>query len=79
MLTEQEYADRAKVCAKTIRRLIQQGRLDAEDLGTGSRHNYRIAPDAVVRPPTKQAASAPASAVRRRRPVPAAGFVSVFA
>lgn len=81
MLTEQQYADVKGISKWTVRRLIEAGRLDAEDFGTGSHREYRIAPDALLRPKT-QAASAPVAAaapVGRRRRLAAAGRVSAFA
>lgn len=48
LLTEQQAADLAGVSRRTIRRLIEQGRLAAADYGTASQHNYRIHPDALA-------------------------------
>lgn len=73
LLTEQEYADQVKVGWRTIRRLIQSGRLEASDFGTGTHHNYRIAADAVPAPVTKQVASGPISR-RRKMPVSTGRF-----
>ena len=48
LLTEQQAADLAGVHRKTIRRLIEQGRLKAADYGTAGQHNYRIHPCALA-------------------------------
>lgn len=64
LLTEQEYATAAKISAKTVRRLINQNRLPAEDYGTKGRHVYRIDPSAR---PTPKTPTASAPAVRQRR------------
>ena len=45
LLNEKQAADVAGVSPKTIRRLIETGRLKASDFGTGRHHNYRIHPD----------------------------------
>ena len=70
MLTEQEAAERVKVSPRTIRRLIQAGRLEAVNFATGrERARYRIHPDALARvTPPAEPAEAPRR--RRRRPVP---------
>jgi len=49
LLTEEQAAELARCSARTIRRLISTGRLDARDFGTGKHHNYRISPDALAR------------------------------
>ncbi len=49
LLTEQQAADAAGVHRKTIRRLIEQGRLKAADYGTSRQHNYRVHPDDLAR------------------------------
>lgn len=66
LLTEKQFAERASVDPRTIRKLIDQGRLDAEDFGTGKHRHYRIAEDAKVRPLTTPAASVPVVTSRRR-------------
>lgn len=42
LLTENQAADVAQVDKRTIRRLIETGRLRALDFGSGRRHHYRI-------------------------------------
>jgi excisionase family DNA binding protein len=49
LLTEEQAAELAHCSARTIRRLIRAGRLDATDYGTGKHHNYRISPSALAR------------------------------
>ena len=45
LLSEKQAAEMAGVSRKTIRRLIEKGRLKAADYGTGHHRNYRIHPD----------------------------------
>lgn len=45
LLTEKQAASFAGVDRKTIRRLIEAGRLPAADYGTGKKKLYRINPD----------------------------------
>lgn len=59
LLTEQEAAERAKVSRKTIRRLIEQGRLEAADYGTQGQRNYRIDPAALAKVGAGPAPDAP--------------------
>lgn len=70
LLTIPEAASLAKVSARTIRRLILSGRLVASDFGNGTeRHDWRIAPDALLRvaaPEFKNPALT--QLVQRRRP-----------
>jgi hypothetical protein len=49
LLGEAEAGAKAGCSARTIRRLIATGRLEATDYGTGKHHNYRIAPAALAR------------------------------
>ena len=44
LLTESQAAAAAQVDKRTIRRLIETGRLRALDFGSGKRHHYRINP-----------------------------------
>jgi excisionase family DNA binding protein len=44
LLTESQEAAAAQVDKRTIRRLIENGRLRALDFGSGKRHHYRIDP-----------------------------------
>lgn len=67
LLTEVEYAQVAKISVKTVRRLINAGRLLVEDYGTATRHNYRIDSEARPIPATTQDASPAAHLPRRRR------------
>lgn len=48
LLSEAQAAQAAGVSRKTIRRLIEKGRLRAADYGTGGHHNYRINPSDLV-------------------------------
>jgi excisionase family DNA binding protein len=71
LLTESQAAGTAQVDKRTIRRLIQDGRLRAIDFGSGKRHHYRIDPAdlrAVHPVAEKPATTLPPS--RRRRPQP---------
>jgi len=65
LLNEAEAASRAGCSARTIRRLIKSGRLEATDYGTGKHHNYRIAPDALARLNDPQTKSRRQRRVRR--------------
>lgn len=69
LLTEQQAAEVAGVSRKTIRRLIEQGRLPAADYGTAGQRNYRIHPDALANVKPATASAEPLSASRRRRRV----------
>lgn len=75
LLTEQQAAALAGVSKKTIRRLIEQGRLKACDFGTGTQHNYRVHPDELFRvasiPLTNPEPTQPSPQVRPRRRQPA--------
>lgn len=78
LLTEQEAAQIAGVSRKTIRRLIEQGRLEASDYGTAGQHNYRIRPDALANlgmnaapAPAKEPPQAAMPAAEITPPVPA--------
>jgi Helix-turn-helix domain len=69
LLTERDAAREAGVSTKTIRRLIQRGRLEAIDYGNGSRHTYRIklgALAALKQQPGKVEAPAHRRRIRRR-------------
>lgn len=44
LLTETQAAREAQVDKRTVRRLIETGRLKAVDFGSGKRHHYRIDP-----------------------------------
>lgn len=73
LLTVQEAAREAKVSSRTIRRLIQSGRLQASDFGTGGRrHDWRITPQALATvSPVAASPMPPARPTRRRhRPSP---------
>lgn len=77
LLTEQQAATAAGVSRKTIRRLIEQGRLVAADYGTATQHNYRIHPDALAnvqsapKPGSEPMPPARHSRYRRQSAVPA--------
>lgn len=71
LLTEEQAAAELQVDRRTVRRLIESGRLHAIDVGGGRRSHYRIHPDALrditsgnSRPP---AAFTPLQRERRRR------------
>lgn len=51
MLTVIEFAASRKVSERTIIRLIEGGRLAAENFGTARKANWRLHPDAQVQPP----------------------------
>lgn len=65
LLTEEQAAEYAGVSRKTIRRLIESGRLEASDYGTGKRRHYRIHPDALTH--IKPVPAPPLPQPRRRR------------
>lgn len=67
VLTETEYAAEKKVDPRTVRKLIEAGRLAAENFGTGKKKLYRIAADAVVQPEPAKTPAAFVPASRRRR------------
>ena len=66
-LTETEVAQMVKVSKKTIRRLIQAGKLPAANWGTGKRSNYRIHVDDVAAFGRRDQADDPRPARIRRR------------
>lgn len=67
LLTLKQAAAEAQTSVKTLRRLIQAGRLKAIDYGTkGGRHDYRVAPEALA---NVLPAPEPQARVRRRRSV----------
>jgi excisionase family DNA binding protein len=73
LLTEEQAADRLQVSRQTVRRLIEAGRLDAQDVGIG-RHKYRIPADSLItiKPADAPEPKTPAANVasrRRRQPV----------
>lgn len=78
LLTELQAARRAGVSSKTIRRRIQEGRLDAVDYGTDARHNYRIKPDALATLDTPVALQPILPAPRRRPNRQSADAVSLM-
>ena len=83
LLTEQQAADAAGVHRKTIRRLIEQGRLKAADYGTARQHNYRIHPDDLARVapiPAPKSVTPPVPSFRRHsnRQSAARGRVAVW-
>ena len=71
LLTETQAAAEAQVDKRTIRRLIQSGRLKAIDVGCGGRRHYRIDPDDLRRIQSAVKAAAPLTpplpALRHRR------------
>lgn len=70
LLTEAQAAREAQVDRRTIRRLIQLGRLRASDFGSGARHHYRIDPvdlRAIAPPPESAPTPMPPPTSRRRR------------
>jgi excisionase family DNA binding protein len=72
LLTESQAADAAQVDKRTIRRLIETGRLRALDFGSGKRHHYRIDPVELheVQPVVeKSATTLPSPRRRRHQPV----------
>jgi excisionase family DNA binding protein len=72
LLTESQAAAAAQVDKRTIRRLIQGGRLRAIDFGSGKRHHYRIDPaelHAVQPVGEKPATTLPSRRPRRHRPL----------
>lgn len=87
LLTERQAADVAGVHRKTIRRLIEQGRLRAADYGTAGQHNYRIDPAELAKvtplpglPPTvpHELLMPPARVVRAGRPSGRTGQASAY-
>jgi hypothetical protein len=74
LLTELEAAEMAKVCPRTIRRLIEGGKLRAANYGNGRKKLYRIRPEdmADVQPFEMPA---PHERVRRHRSVRSADKV----
>lgn len=74
MLTEKEYAELNKVCPRTVRRLIESGRLAASSFGSGKRPMYRI--DPAAKPTAAPAEPAPAPRGRRRRVTTSPGDTS---
>jgi excisionase family DNA binding protein len=78
LLTEAQAATAAQVDKRTIRRLIQDGRLRAVDYGSGKRHHYRINPDDLtdIKPPSTLT---PLPRAPRRRPARASFSSSISA
>jgi excisionase family DNA binding protein len=69
LLTESQAAAAAQVDKRTIRRLIETGRLQALDFGSGKRHHYRIDPAELhaVQPVVDKPAITPPLPRRRRQ------------
>jgi excisionase family DNA binding protein len=72
LLTESQAAAAAQVDKRTIRRLIQTGRLRALDFGSGKRHHYRIDPAELysVQPVVEKTPITPPSPRRLRHQPP---------
>lgn len=66
LLTEEQAAQVAQVCPRTIRRLIDRGVLPAVNYGLGRRRIYRIHPDSLAK---VQPVQPPPPRERRRRRV----------
>jgi excisionase family DNA binding protein len=47
MMTIQQVAGTLQVSVETVQKLVQQGKLRATNVGTGSRNYYRLAPSDV--------------------------------
>jgi excisionase family DNA binding protein len=48
MLTEDQAAAVLQIDRRTLRKLIEHGRLDAIDVGSGKRRHFRIAPKSLT-------------------------------
>lgn len=75
-LVESEAARELRIDRRTLRKLIQSGRLRAVDVGSGSRHIYRINPDDLREitapfPPAETSMPHPRPVHRRRSAAPA--------
>lgn len=66
LLTEREAAAVVQIDRRTLRRLIQSGRLRAVDIGSGKRRYYRIDPSDLRR--IAPNVSPPESTISRPRP-----------
>lgn len=80
-LTEYEAAKETRVDRRTIRRLIQSGRLRATDFGSRRRHVYRIQRadlQTIQAAPDAQYSSQATQPRRRRRRFPSTGLVAQF-
>ena len=72
LLTEAEAAAKAKVCERTIRRLIEAGLLPASNFGQGRKKYYRIREEDLcnvqpVQPPAAASEESRRSRRQRRR------------
>jgi len=78
-LTETEAAQQLKIDRRTLRRLIEAGRLRALNVGSGRRRHYRIAQSDLTEvnstQPALQQTSSPHRLVRRRVAMNAAALL----
>src|SRR5258708_1599000 len=80
LLTESQAARLAQVDKRTLRKLIEAGRLRAMDFGTGKRRHFRIdLADLKTIPAASQSTQTPSPRPRRRGPsLPLPSSVSAY-